>query len=271
MDLSTVLGLVVGFGSLIVSVFMEGGSPAAFIAPSAMLIVFGGTIGATMIAYPLECVMKLPTLFQIAIKKQAHDTHGLIEQFVTLAEKARKNGLLALEQDAQNLTDPFLKQSILMAVDGTDAETLKEILESQVDHLAERHEVLFGMLEAMGGFAPTLGIIGTVMGLVHVLSDLSDPNSLGPKIAVAFIATLWGVCTANLLWLPLASKLKRKSHEEVFFREIAIEGILAVQSGENPRVIKQKLAGMVAQDKKKGASDDNAAAADSASAEQRAA
>ncbi|SRR5579883_1007373 len=262
MDLSTLIGLIVGFGALIVAMLMEGGSPAALIAPSAMLIVFGGTIGATMIAYPLECVMKLPALFGIVFKQQKHDAHALIERFVELGEKARKNGLLSLESDAQEIDDPFLKQALMLAVDGTDAETLRAILESQMEHMGERHEVLFGMLEAMGGFAPTMGIIGTVMGLVHVLSNLSDPNSLGPEIAVAFIATLWGVCTANLLWLPLGGKLKRKSHEEVFFRQIALEGILAVQSGENPRVVRQKLEGMVARDKKKRGADDEAGASE---------
>ncbi len=253
MDLSTIIGLAVGFGSLIVAVLMEGGSPLSFISPSAMLIVFGGTIGATLIAFPLEHVKKLPTLFQLAIKQQRHDSHELIELFNTLAEKARKNGLLSLESETQDVTDPFLKQAIMMAVDGIDAEVLKEILEVQVDHLAERHEVLFGMLEAMGGFAPTMGIIGTVMGLVHVLSNLSNPNSLGPEIAVAFIATLWGVASANLIWLPLGSKLKRKSHEEAFYRGMIIEGVLAIQSGENPRLVRQKLEGMVGKEKKKEA------------------
>jgi chemotaxis protein MotA len=252
MDISTLLGLLVGFGSLMVSVLMEGGSPAAFLSPSAMLIVFGGTFGATMIAYPLETFLKLPGLIGIAMKQQKHDVAGLVEQSVLLAEKARKQGLLSLEADAQEAKDPFLKQAIMLAVDGTDAEVLKGILETQVEHLEERHEVCFGMFEAMGGFAPTMGIIGTVMGLVHVLGNLSDPNSLGPKIAVAFIATLWGVSSANLLWLPLGAKLKRKSKEEIFFRNVAIEGIMAVQSGENPRIVRQKLEGMVAQKPKKG-------------------
>lgn len=230
---------------------MEGGSPAAFIEPSAMLIVFGGTLGATMIAFPLECVMKLPKIIAIAAKKQEYDTHALVEQFATLAEKARKNGLLALEAETQEITDEFFKQSIMMAVDGIEAETLENLLEGQMESVAERHEVLFGMLEAMGGFAPTMGIIGTVMGLVHVLSNLSDPNSLGPKIAVAFIATLWGVSSANLLWLPLGNKLKRKSQEETFFCSLIIAGVLAVQAGENPRIVRQKLEGMIAKDTKK--------------------
>lgn len=261
MDLSTLIGLLVGFGSLIASVLMEGGDPMAFIQPSAMLIVFGGTIGATMIAFPLESVMKLPTLFQITIKKQDHDAYALVEQFATFAEKARKNGLLALENDAQAIKDPFLKQALMMAVDGTEAETIKNVLETQAESVEERHEALFAMLEAMGGFAPTMGIIGTVMGLVHVLGNLSDPNSLGPKIAVAFIATLWGVSTANLLWLPLGNKLKRKNAEEIHYRFLVIEGVLAVQSGENPRLVRQKLEGMVPPMKaKKGATSEAPAA-----------
>ena len=252
MDLSTLLGFIVGFGALIVSLLIEGGEPGAFLAPSAMLIVFGGTIGAALIAYPMDCVMRLPTLFQIAIKKQDFDEHALVEQFSQLAEKARKNGLLSLESETSEVKDDFMKQAIMLAVDGMEAEVLKDLLEIQVENLGERHEISFGMLEAMGGFAPTMGIIGTVMGLVHVLGNLSDPNSLGPKIAVAFIATLWGVVTANLLWLPLGSKLKRKSHAEVFYRTLIIEGVLAVQSGENPRVVRQKLEGMVAKQNKKG-------------------
>ncbi len=253
MDLSTLLGLLLGFGSLIGSVLMEGGSLTAFIAPSALLIVFGGTLGATMIAFPMENVTKLPKLFGIAFKKQESNAHELVEQFTTLAEKARKQGLLSLESEAQTLKDPFLKQAIMMAVDGMEAETLKNVLEIQLSSVEERHEALFGMLEAMGGFAPTMGIIGTVMGLVHVLGNLSDPNSLGPKIAVAFIATLWGVSSANLLWLPLGNKLKRKNHEEVAYRSMVIEGVLAVQAGENPRIVRQKLEGMVAKETKKGA------------------
>jgi len=253
MDLSTIIGLSLGFGSILISLVMEGGSPAAFLAPSAMLIVFGGTFGATLTGYPLDVFMKLPTLFQVAIKKQNYDAYELVELFSGLAEKARKNGLLSLESDVHELKDPFVQQAIMMAVDGMEAEVLKDILEVQVENLGERHEVAFGMLEAMGGFAPTMGIIGTVMGLVNVLSNLSDPNSLGPHIAVAFIATLWGVVSANLIWLPLGSKLKRKSHAEVFYRNLVIEGVLAVQSGENPRVVRQKLEGMVAKNKKKAA------------------
>ena len=260
MDLSTILGLAIGFGSLLASTLMEGGSPMAFLSPSAMLIVFGGTIGATLIAYPLDYVKKLPTFFQLSIKQQDYDPYPLIDRFSALAEKARKNGLLSLESETADITDPFVKQAIMMAVDGIEAEVLQEILEIQVENLAERHEVGFGMLEAMGGFAPTMGIIGTVMGLVHVLGNLTDPNSLGPEIAVAFIATLWGVATANLLWLPLGSKLKRKSHAETFYRTLVIAGVLAVQSGENTRLVRQKMEGMVAKSKKQSAASDESGA-----------
>lgn len=256
MDLSTLFGLLVGFGSLILSVLMEGGELGAFFAPSALVIVFGGTLGATLIAFPLENVMKLPKLFGVAFKQQKHELHAVVEQFSNLAETARKQGLLALETESQSVQDPFTRQAIMMAVDGMEAETLRSVLEGQVGGVEERHEALYGMLEAMGGFAPTMGIIGTVMGLVHVLGNLSDPSSLGPKIAVAFIATLWGVSSANLLWLPLGNKLKRKHLEEITYRTMVIEGVLAVQAGENPRIVRQKLEGMVAKDPKQaGASE----------------
>jgi chemotaxis protein MotA len=271
MDISTLLGLLLGFGSLIVATLLEGGSPASFIQISAMLIVFGGTIGATLTGYPLESVKKLPVLVRIALKKLDLDAHALIDSFVALAEKARKNGLLSLEAEAQQIKDPFTQQAIMLAIDGTEAETLKTILETQLEYLEERHEVLIGMLEAMGGFAPTMGIIGTVMGLVRVLSNLSDPNSLGPKIAVAFIATLWGVSSANLIWLPLGNKLKRKNHEEAFYRRVVIEGVLAVQSGENPRLVRQKLEGMVPQFAKNAKQSNAAEASEQPREEKRAA
>lgn len=258
MDLSTIIGLVLGFGSLLASVLMEGGDPASFLSPSAMLLVFGGTLGATMIAFPMEVIISLPKLIGIAMKKQSYEPEKVIENFVTFAEKARKNGLLSLEGDVQHIEDEFLKQGLLLAIDGTEAEALHEILENQLETMAERHEEGYAALETMGGFAPTMGIIGTVMGLVHVLGNLSSPNSLGPKIAVAFIATLWGVMSANLIWIPLGNKLKRKNAAEVFYRTLIITGILALLSGENPRLVRQKLEGMVRNDpNKKGADAEN--------------
>ncbi len=254
MDLSTVIGLVVGFGALLASVLMEGGDPAAFLSISAMLLVFGGTIGATTIAFPMEVIISLPKLIGITMKKQDYDPHAVIETFVGYAEKARKNGLLSLEGDVQQINDEFFKQGLLLAIDGTEAEALHAILENQLETMMERHEEGYAALEAMGGFSPTMGIIGTVMGLVHVLSNLSAPSTLGPKIAVAFIATLWGVMSANLIWLPLGSKLKRKNAAEVFYRTLIITGILALLSGENPRLVRQKLEGMIRNDpQKKGA------------------
>ena len=241
MELSTPLGLVVGFGALIVSVFLEGGTPMALVNGSAALIVLGGTLGATLISFPLQRVMALPKLIAQSFQPAAGDPQSLIELFVQLADQARREGLLSLEEEAGKIEDKFIKKGVMLVVDGVDPAMVRDILETDTHLVSQRHKQGYSILEAMGGFAPTMGIIGTVMGLVNVLSHLSDPENLGHSIAVAFIATLYGIATANLLWLPFGKKLKEKSQTELLGREVAIEGILAVQAGENPRIVREKL------------------------------
>ena len=158
-----------------------------------------------------------------------------------MAEKARREGLLALEDEAENVDDAFIKKGISLVVDGTDPELVKDILESDLDAMEARHTQQAGLFQNAGGFAPTLGIIGTVMGLVHVLENLSDPDSLGPAISTAFIATFYGVASANLYYLPIGNKLKQISHDEVHARTMIIEGIVSIQAGDNPRVVEEKL------------------------------
>jgi chemotaxis protein MotA len=158
-----------------------------------------------------------------------------------MAEKARREGLLSLEEETQTLSDPFLRKGISLVVDGTDPELVKDILESDLDAMEARHSRQAGLYMTMGGFAPTLGIIGTVMGLVHVLENLSDPGTLGPAISSAFIATFYGVSSANLVFLPIGNKLKRISHDEVHARTMLIEGVISIQAGDNPRVVEEKL------------------------------
>jgi chemotaxis protein MotA len=160
---------------------------------------------------------------------------------VHFADRARRDGLLALEDEAKSIEDPFLKRGIQMAIDGTDPEMVREVLETEVAALKDRHKVGAKFFGDMGAFAPTLGIIGTVLGLVHMLENLSDPSSMGPLIAGAFVATLWGVMSANLIWLPISNKLKRASAEEVAFKELVIEGVLSIQAGANPRAVGEKL------------------------------
>lgn len=248
MDISTAIGLVVGFGCMLVAHMLEdGGNPAAILGlmnPTAAMIVLGGTLGATFIAFPMEAVLSLPKLIAQAFKKSDLNASSMIPQLVTLAEKARREGLLALEADIANATDDFFKKGIQLVADGIDANTVRDMLETELSFIASRHAAAYGILEAMGGFAPTMGIIGTVMGLVSVLSHMgSDTSKLGASIAVAFIATLYGVWTANLMWIPLGTKLKRKSEEEILVREVIMAGILAIQAGDNPQIVEEKLKG----------------------------
>ncbi len=246
MELSTLLGLVAGFGALLAAVFMEGGSPAELVGPSAAVIVFGGTIGAAFISFPLKRVLAVPKLIANSFKAYKAESVAIIELIVTLADKARREGLLALEQDAKDVKDDFLRRGLMLVVDGVDPSQVRSILETETNLMAQRHEQGAAVLQAMGGYAPTMGIIGTVMGLVNVLGRLSDPSHLGESIAVAFLATFYGIMSANLLWLPIAGKLRAKSHEEVEMRNLMMEGVLALQAGENPRIVREKLSAFLA-------------------------
>ncbi len=256
MELGTPVGLVVGFGALLVAAVLEGGEISSFLQGTAALIVFGGTFGATLVSFPLKRVALLPRLILEAFFEKsalAGAPAEIVERFVQLAQVARREGLLALEEEAGKVDDPFLKKGLLLVVDGIDAEVIETVLTTDIQALRERHEAGYGILEAMGGYAPTMGIIGTVMGLIHVLSSLEDPSQLGPAIAVAFVATLYGVSSANLLWLPLATKLKAKSKQEVFLRELALQGLLAIQAGDNPRIVREKLEAFLAPSHRGGA------------------
>ncbi len=241
MDLATLIGLILAWGAFLGSILIEGGDLSALLNPSAALLVFGGTLGASMICFPLSTVTSLPGIVKNAFLSKKEDVGHLIKTLVGYAEKARREGLLALEDEVQKMDDPFLKKGIQLAIDGTDPELVREIMETDIQFLGTRHHEGANLFGTMGGFAPTLGVIGTVSGLVHMLANLSDPGSMGPSIAAAFIATLYGVCSANLLFLPLGNKLKAISHEEVLVREIIMEGILAIQAGDNPRIVEEKL------------------------------
>lgn len=241
MDITTGLGLLIGFGALLVSVILEGGTPLALANVPAFVIVMGGTLGALLISFPMERIKTLPKLLIQTIKGEKIDILAMVGYFAGLADKARREGLLSLEQEAEAGDDPFLRKGLRLVVDGVDPEMVRNLLEMDYD-LGSREETDgISMLDAMGGYAPTMGIIGTVMGLVNVLGNLSDPSHLGGSIATAFIATLYGVATANLLWLPMASKLKKKAEKRHLLREVMVEGILAVQAGENPRIVRQRV------------------------------
>jgi chemotaxis protein MotA len=224
---------------------MEGTSPASFLNMPAMILVFVGTFGVTLAACGMDVVKKIPTFFKIAFAGAEHHLAAKVHELVAFAEKARKDGLLALESDLDEIEDDFTKKGMQLVVDGTDPDLVREILEVEVDAMAARHKEGAELFKTAGGFAPTMGIIGTVMGLVHVLQNLSAPETLGPSISGAFIATLMGVGAANVVFLPVATRLKGLSHSELHVRNLVLEGILSIQAGDNPRVVSEKLMSLV--------------------------
>src|SRR5690242_2557240 len=244
MDKGTGIGLGIALICILGASVVESGSVAILFAllniPSAM-IVFGGTIGTLLVAFPMERVTKLGKVLGVAFRQETTSEKDLVNLFVRLAERARREGLLALESEAAEIHDKAIQKGVLLVVDGTDPELVREIMEADVAAMSERHEGKFGMFAAAGGFAPTMGIIGTVMGLVNVLSHLDKPDELGKSIATAFIATLYGVLSANVFWLPVGERLKQRNKEEIALRTLAVEGVLSVQAGDNPRVVREKL------------------------------
>lgn len=241
MDLATILGFFVGIASLLAGFLWEGGHMAALIKPSAALIVFGGTIGATLFSFSPGDFKALPKLIKIALINKPYDPARTIEDIVGLAEEARREGLLFLENRIGDVDDAFLKRGLQLVVDGTDPELVKNILEVEIYTIEERHSIGSKIFEVAGGYAPTMGIIGTVMGLVHVLGNMNDPEGLGPAIAVAFMATLYGVGSANVLWFPLAAKLSNISDKEILLKQLMLEGIISLQAGYNPMLIRERL------------------------------
>jgi chemotaxis protein MotA len=248
MDLATVIGLVMGFAAVFGGAFLEGLHMSALIQPTAALIVLGGTFGATFICFPLASIIKAFKDIKIAFLPPKVDHESVVKDIINYATKARRNGLISLEQEAQSARDPFIKKGISLVVDGIDPQKLRETLEADImafeDH--SKHSVEF--YEAAGGFSPTIGIIGAVLGLIHVMSNLSDTSKLGGGIAVAFVATIYGLMVANIICLPIGTKLKIRMKEEILRRVMILEGLIAIQNGENPHFIEQKLKAYVGGD-----------------------
>src|SRR5471030_595124 len=201
------------------------------------MIILGGTAGVTLASVGMESMKRIPSLYKLVFAAEPPDMRGQLDRLVTLADKARREGLLALDAQLAEIDDPFTRNALQLVVDGTDPEMVNAILEAEVDGMAARHAAGAAPFEKAGGFSPTMGIIGTVMGLVHVLQNLAAPSELGPAISSAFIATLMGVGAANVIFLPVANRLKAISAEEVELRTMTLDGILAVQAGDNPRIV----------------------------------
>jgi len=241
MKASSAIGLGVAFLGLFLGPTMEGSNVMAIINPSAMLIVLCGTLGATIAGASFEAIKGIPKLYMLALNAPVHDLNAKVTELVGYAESARRDGLLALDEVTATIEDPFTKKGLQLVVDGTDPELVADILHTEVAAMKKRHAMMSSPFDKAGGYAPTMGIIGTVFGLIHVLAHLDAPETLGPSISSAFIATLIGVASANVIYLPIGTRLKGISADEVHARQLVIEGILAIQAGDNPRVVQEKL------------------------------
>jgi chemotaxis protein MotA len=241
MKASSALGIGISIGGLFLGATMEGANVMAVLNPSAMMIVLGGTLGVAIAGTSMDQVKAIPACYKKAFNAEQFDLRGRVSELVGFAEKARRDGLLALDDELSKVEDDFTRKGLQLVVDGSDPDVVADVLESEVDAMARRHAAAAQPFEKAGGFAPTMGIIGTVMGLVHVLENLDAPATLGPAISGAFIATLYGVGSANVIFLPTANKLKALSEEEIELRTMTLEGILSIQAGDNPRVVADKL------------------------------
>jgi chemotaxis protein MotA len=246
LDIGTAGGLVFGVVSIFGSFLLEGGEVGALILIPAMIIVFGGTIATAFIGSSTKDMRKVVTLVRLALFPPQYAMRETINRLVSWSNTARKDGLLMLDKELPRIENKFMKKILRFAIDGTSPEMLRSIGETELRYVAERHARGASIFQKMGGYSPTMGIIGTVMGLIATLASAGeDPNKLIHHIASAFIATLWGVFMANLVWLPIADKLKHIHHEEEVHMDVIIEGVLAIQAGEVPTVIKAKLNSML--------------------------
>ncbi len=245
MDVATIGGLIIGIGAVLVSFVMEGGNLGAIVQPPAMLIVIGGTIGASIVTTSLKTLKTVPNLLKTALFSRPVDPLRTIDLIVKMSEKARREGILGLENDLKDIRDPFFRKAIQLVIDGTEITVLKTILETEIAYIEDRHKRGILLFQKMGGFSPTLGIIGTVLGLIHTLGSTGNADRMAEAIAGAFIATLWGVALANLCYLPMGDKLKLRHEEELATLDLVMEGVISIQSGDNPRVVKTKLLSFV--------------------------
>jgi len=241
MDIATLAGLIVGVGAVISAFMMEGGSLAALFHFPAIIIVILGTFGAATITTSLKTLTNIPNLLKIAFSQSNSDTLAVIDKIVHLAEKARREGILGLEQNYQQMRSPFFRKAIQLVIDGTEVTQMRNILETEMAYIGERHLTGIKFFQKLGGFSPTLGIIGTVLGLIHALSQVDEPSRIAGAIAGAFIATLWGIAMANLCYLPISDKLRFRNQKESEGLELILEGMVSIQSGESPRMIRNKL------------------------------
>ncbi len=248
LDVTSVAGVPVAIGFVVLGQALEGGTLQSLVQLTAALIVFGGTFGAVLLSHSVDEVRQAWRGLRHVFYDEQVSPQAIIDAISRLAMKARRDGIMSLDDEAEQIEDPFMRRGLMLAVDGTNPSTLRTMLEAESFSRDDIDETPAKVFESAGGYAPTIGILGAVLGLIHVMENLTDPNKLGAGIAVAFVATIYGVGSANLLFLPVASKLRSRAVASAKRRELMLEGILAIQEGLNPRLIDQKLRGLIGSD-----------------------
>lgn len=241
MDKSSAIGVAVAVGGILGGLMIDGGNVGQIIQPTAAMIVFGGTLGAVMLQFPLEVVLRSLKAVQTVFLHTENNVAAVIDQIVSFANKARKEGVVSLDKDLETIQEPFLKKALMLAVDGTQANELRATMEFELGYQTEQAERVCQVFDAGGGFAPTIGIIGAVLGLIQVMQHLDQINEVGRGIAAAFVATIYGVALANVVLLPIAGKLRLRLREKDLLRELMLEGVVGILEGVNPRMLQNKL------------------------------
>ncbi len=245
MDITTFIGILVAFGLVVTSIMM-GGDGTWFVNYPSLMIVIGGTMGATLLAYPLSDVLGVFGVAKKVFFQSSRSTSDLIALIVDCAKKARREGILSFESQLKDIDDPFLVQGLQLAIDGMETNAIEDILTTEIQFIQERHKLGAEIFSTMGAFAPAVGMLGTIIGLVQMLMQMDDPSKIGGPMAVALLTTFYGTLMANLLFLPIAGKLKTRSKQEILISQMVMEGILSIQSGDNHRIVEQKLKAFIA-------------------------
>ena len=251
MDIFLIIGLVLGAICIVMALILKGASVAMLLNGEVAVIIFGGMIAAVLSSYTMADIKRLPKVMKVLMSNEEPDLNGMIEKMVELSDIARREGLLALEAPVNELDDPFMKQGLELVVDGAEAEQIRDLMESEVDAMESRHHRMSGLFKTAGATSPTLGVMGAAIGLIGALGNLSDINKLGPMIASAFVATIFGIFMGYLVMIPSATRLEAKNEEEVLLKTMIIEGVMDIQAGHSAKVIEQKLYAQIPPEKRK--------------------
>lgn len=251
MSITTILGFLAGVGFVVVSITLNGKLSSFYDLPSVMIVV-GGVVAATVISFPLQQLKAAMSAIKLIFKKDSYDPQKDIDMILNMANTARRNGLLALENDLEGLESRFLRKGMMLVIDGSSSELVRNVLENEISFTSDRHAECISVFKAGSGYAPAFGMIGTLIGLINMLLALDDPDAIGPAMSVALVTTFYGSLLANIFFLPIAKKLQALSDREQFQNEMILEGIMAIQDGENPKVIRDKLEAFTSKPKTAG-------------------